>query len=398
MNNIKFRKTSPPFAGIYRKSMLPVFMILTTGMKIWRFFNPESLIKIHKDNFKIDKKALDSEFFIQKHQNFLYSGVNTWQDCVSLRAVIDKIREKTKIGTEKYKLLSAMETKIKNREFFILNSIVPGFSVVRYLNAGNQGSIYLIKNKESKNKYCLKISKSDVHNSLESEKAFLEKAGKNPVSFTVVPRAAAGNDHVCATIQDLAEGWMLDPKKITDKIAAVKISLQLLLAVRELNLRGIVHRDIKPKNIMINREGKITLVDFGLSCPIKNKNDIYKGRIGNNPIFRSPEMNKKTMSEKELLKSDSYMIGMVLAALAVKNGEETVKIMNSEKNFFTQNENNFIRSDTISNGGGNLGKDLAFLIRSMISANVNERFGADEAINYIKMHFPRAAKNIKEFI
>lgn len=65
----------------------------------------------------------------------------------------------------------------------------------------------------------------------------------------------------------------------------LSIMLDLLSGLKKVHSKGISHRDIKPVNIMINKQGVVKLIDFGLAC--KNKACF---QIGGTPLFTSPEL------------------------------------------------------------------------------------------------------------
>lgn len=74
------------------------------------------------------------------------------------------------------------------------------------------------------------------------------------------------------------------------EMRAVKIFYQLLRTIRYLHSQGVVHRDIKAENIMIDQEDNIKLIDFGLSKKsMPSKDNCLKTFCGSPPYF-APEM------------------------------------------------------------------------------------------------------------
>jgi serine/threonine protein kinase len=70
------------------------------------------------------------------------------------------------------------------------------------------------------------------------------------------------------------EKLMLEKKILTEK-ESLKIFFELLQAFRTLIKYNIMHRDLKPTNILLN-DGTIKLADFGFCRPLKNKDEMVK--------------------------------------------------------------------------------------------------------------------------
>lgn len=77
-------------------------------------------------------------------------------------------------------------------------------------------------------------------------------------------------------------------KGVLTETEAASIFGQLVLAIEYMHSKNIVHRDIKPENIIIKKNGNIKLIDFGLSCTVKE--DQLLSDFCGSPNFSPPEM------------------------------------------------------------------------------------------------------------
>lgn len=95
--------------------------------------------------------------------------------------------------------------------------------------------------------------------------------------------------------RDLRAAAGLDPESGTDPFdgpwwqAATRMILAVALGLRHAHLRGIVHRDIKPGNIMLTREGRAVVLDFGVARVADRGEFTRTGHAPGSPAFMSPE-------------------------------------------------------------------------------------------------------------
>nr|NIV46096.1 protein kinase [Gammaproteobacteria bacterium] len=95
---------------------------------------------------------------------------------------------------------------------------------------------------------------------------------------------------------------------------AGKIAAQFLAGLEAIHQAGLVHRDVKPENIMITRAGRVVLMDFGIAT---RKADGVSGLRVGTPAYMSPE---QARGEPVDARTDVYAAGLVLAELTCAEG------------------------------------------------------------------------------
>ena len=206
------------------------------------------------------------------------------------------------------------------------------YEILEKIGTGGMSDVYKAKDHKLNRAVAIKILKQEF-----SENAnFVSK-------FRVEAQAAAGLMHanivnvydvgeendIYYIVMELVEGITL--KKYIEKKArlsvkeAISIAIQVSLGIEAAHNNHIIHRDIKPQNIMISKEGRVKVTDFGIA-KAATSNTITSNVMGS-VHYTSPEQARGGYSDA---KSDIYSLGITLFEMLTGrvpfNGETTVAI------------------------------------------------------------------------
>src|SRR5205814_298087 len=192
------------------------------------------------------------------------------------------------------------------------------YKIVRKLGAGGMADVYLAEDQELGRLVAIKIL-NDRH---AADDQFIER-------FRREAKNAAGLSHPnIVSIYDRgeAEGTyyiameFLDGRSLKELIvgrgpAPVNVSVeyvrQILSALRFAHRHGIVHRDIKPHNVLVDREGRVKVTDFGIARAGTSQMT-EAGSIVGTAQYLSPEQARGGEVDQ---RSDLYSLGVVLYEL-----------------------------------------------------------------------------------
>jgi len=189
------------------------------------------------------------------------------------------------------------------------------------LGRGGMATVYLAHDNKFDTNVAIKVlNKEFVHND-NIRKRFLAEAKSmfkmSHPNIIKVNDLIEENDTV-AFVMEYIEGETL--KEYLDRKGKLKddeiktIFSQMLEAVGYVHEQNLVHRDIKPSNFMIDKKGKIKLMDFGIAKTLDASSSEYTqtgtGMQMGTPMYMSPEQITETKSVTA--QSDIYSLGVVL--------------------------------------------------------------------------------------
>ena len=150
------------------------------------------------------------------------------------------------------------------------------YRILEKLGAGGMGEVYLAEDMKLGRKVALKILGEEYTTSRDrlhrfEQEACAASALNHPNILTIHEIGVEEDRHFIATeyidgltLRHKMAGSPLEMREILD------ISIQVASALEEAHAAGIVHRDIKPDNIMIRRNGFVKVLDFGLAKLTEN--------------------------------------------------------------------------------------------------------------------------------
>ncbi|KAI8973131.1 kinase-like domain-containing protein [Trametes punicea] len=149
---------------------------------------------------------------------------------------------------------------------------VEDFRIIRVLGEGGQGLVLLVQDQVTDRLFALKVIKKHKLQTKDLSTVFVEQdimktlAG-NPL-FPALKGSFEDEDHFFLLTDYYPGGDLNDRIRKEGKLptdVARRYAAQIVLAMEELRRQRIIHRDIKPKNILLTEQDEVIVTDFGLS-------------------------------------------------------------------------------------------------------------------------------------
>jgi len=194
------------------------------------------------------------------------------------------------------------------------------YKILRLLGKGSFGEVYLAEHKVTRKLYALKmIVKEKVvgHNLLRYIMAEKNVMITNNHPFIVKLYEAFQTKLNFFLVMDYCPGGdlaqMLQREgKFSEEKAKIYLA-EIVLAIEDLHRRGIIFRDLKPSNVVIDNEGHAKLTDFGLSKEGVSVNDFSQSFCGS-IAYLAPEIVSRSGHGRPV---DWYLTGVILYEMLV---------------------------------------------------------------------------------
>ena len=190
------------------------------------------------------------------------------------------------------------------------------YEIIDELGKGGMGNVYRVEDTKVKEEVALKLIKPEI----AADKKTIERF-RNELKIARKIR----HKNVCAmfdlgeekgthfiTMEYVSGGdlkRLIRRTKRLDTRTAISIAKQICEGLAEAHKLRVIHRDLKPNNIMIDEHGNARIMDFGIARSLKEKGITGAGVMIGTPEYMSPEQ----VEGKEVdQRSDIYSIGVIL--------------------------------------------------------------------------------------
>lgn len=212
------------------------------------------------------------------------------------------------------------------------------YEIVKELGRGSMGMVYLAHDPNINREIALKILRPDRVESADFVQRFLKEAraiGRLAHPNIVTVHDVGEDQNTVFIAMELLEGKPLNVHAREYSLSEEQIAgigIEVASSLDYAHGKGIVHRDIKPPNIMITEGGKVKITDFGIAHidDPEAAQQTQAGEILGTPNYMSPE---QVLGKKVDGRSDLFSLGVILYELlsGVKpfKGENLGSIFNS---------------------------------------------------------------------
>jgi len=192
---------------------------------------------------------------------------------------------------------------------------IPGINVLRLIGEGGTARVYLASREGDDEPLVVKILRPEIVSDRNALARFMEE-------YTLVERLESRHvarihghgdvDGHAYLVMEFFEGGDLS-KRLAGKPLpvpeALRLFRELMLALGDIHEKGILHRDLKPQNLMFREDGSLAIVDFGIAKHVDAVDRTSAGEVLGTPRYMSPEQVQGRALD---LRTDVYSAGVLL--------------------------------------------------------------------------------------
>ena len=189
------------------------------------------------------------------------------------------------------------------------------YEILQLLGQGGMGAVYKARDIELERTVALKVIRSDLASHPEILRRFKQElilarevTHRNVIRIFDLGQASG----VRYITMDYVEGQdlraLLNEKGKFAPEEAVPVFLQIAAALEAAHQAGVVHRDLKPQNVMLDKDARVYVMDFGVARSLETPGMTQTGALMGTPEYMSPEQAK---GQKVDARSDLFSLGII---------------------------------------------------------------------------------------
>jgi serine/threonine-protein kinase len=190
---------------------------------------------------------------------------------------------------------------------FLLGQTVGKYQILSNLGSGGFGTVFLAKDTWIDKKVAIKVphkQRADFEELLQEPRLLAALDHENIVGIVTAEHV----DDAFFIVMDYVKGEsleaLLDREGVLDSTVAINYVLQILRGVEHAHEAQILHRDLRPANVLVSETGQLKVTDFGISRFLEKS---HATTVIGSPPYMAPEH----FRGKAVLASDIYSVGVI---------------------------------------------------------------------------------------
>ena len=189
------------------------------------------------------------------------------------------------------------------------------YEILEVIGTGGMAVVYKAKCHRLNRLVAIKILKDEFSKDEEFRRRFQAESQSvamlsHPNIVSVYDVSSSGDiDYI---VMELIDGITLrqymEKKGVLNWRETLHFSMQIAKALEHAHSRGIIHRDIKPHNIMVLKNGSVKVTDFGIARVVSSQSTLTREALGS-VHYISPEQAKGGRVDN---RTDIYSLGVVM--------------------------------------------------------------------------------------